>query len=362
MKNECFGCKCYGDKIGVLVAQLGTPDAPTAEALRPYLSDFLGDPRVIEKPRLYWWLILHGIILRLRPARSAKLYQRIWTENGSPLKIYTERQTELLHKELEKVHSSIEVEYGMRYSKPSLSDAIDKLIDKGCSKILLFNMYPQYSSTTVATNYDVVFSHLLKRRVVPTLRVVEPFYASPHYIQALADTINASLAALPEMPERLVFSYHGIPEEYVEKGDIYCCHCTETTAALLPKLNIDSELVIHTYQSRFGRDPWLVPYTDETIQELAKSGIKRIAVACPGFIADCLETLDEIGNEAREEFSDLGGEELHLIPCLNDQEPWISAMTNIAKEELGSWIETAKRTSTMNERVACPVKQAKKAA
>ena len=279
MNKGCIGCRSHKDKIGILIAQLGTPEAPTKQALYPYLKQFLGDPRIIEKPRLLWWLLLNFVILPIRPARSAELYKRIWQKDGSPLKIFTEKQTAALAQRMANVHNSIEVEYGMRYGQPSLESAIDKLIDRGCSKILLFNMYPQYSSTTVATNYDVVFPHLLKRRVVPTLRVVEPYFAHPAYIRALAETINESMKNLDFEPERLVFSYHGIPEEYVTKGDTYCCHCAETTAALVPLLDIPSEKVIHTYQSRFGRDPWLVPYTDETIKELAQQGWNRAGPA-----------------------------------------------------------------------------------
>ena len=362
MVNECFGCKLHKDKIGVLVAQLGTPEAPTAQALRPYLKKFLGDPRVIEKPRLLWWLLLNCIILVVRPAKSAALYKRIWTEEGSPLEVYTKKQTEKLRESLRQVHPTIEVEYGMRYSEPSLDKAIDTLIERGCSKILLFNMYPQYSATTVASNYDAVFTHLLKRRVVPTLRVAEPYYAHPRYIEALATTINEGLENLKEQPDKLVFSYHGIPESYVKKGDTYCCQCTETTLALKPLLNMDTSDIIHTFQSRFGRDPWLVPYTDETIEELGEHGVKKIAVACPGFPADCLETLDEIGNEAREEFEEVGGEWLELIPGLNDHPAWIDAMTDICVEELGSWLTTARRSCDAQQRVRCPVLAAKKAA
>lgn len=356
MKDGCIGCKNHKDKIGILIGQLGTPEAPSKEALRPYLKDFLGDPRIIEKPRWLWWLILRLFILPLRPARSAKLYARIWREDGSPLQVYTERQTEKLAEALKNTHESIEVTYGMRYSKPSLEDGIDELISRGCSKILLFNMYPQYSATTSASNYDAVFRHLLKRRVVPTLRVAEPYFNHPAYIRALAETINKGIKELPYTPERLVFSYHGIPEEYVEKGDTYCCHCTETTLALAPHLDLPTEKIIHTYQSRFGRDPWLVPYTDETIDQLAQESVKNIAVACPGFPADCLETLDEIGNEAEESFHENGGEQLRLIPGLNDQAPWIAAMKEIVEDEISSWLKTAERTSAGNCKVACPMK------
>lgn len=360
MKYESFGCKSTQDKIGVLIAQLGTPEAPTAKALKPYLKEFLGDPRVIEKPRLLWWIILNFIILIVRPKRSAFLYSRIWTKDGSPLLVYTKNATDKLREKLKSIHPSIEVEYGMRYSSPRIEDTIDSLISKGCTKILLFNMYPQYSSTTSAANYDSTFKHLLKRRVVPTLRVVEPYYAHPAYIKALSETINLSLGALEEKPEKLVFSYHGVPESYIEKGDVYCCHCAETSAHLIPRLDLEAQDIIHTYQSRFGRDPWLVPYTDETIKELAEKGHKHIAVACPGFTADCLETLDEIGNEAREEFVEHGGKTISLIPCLNDQESWIDAMKEIVLAEISSWLDTAKRSGENVNSIKCPWKSAKK--
>ncbi|MCL4137975.1 UNVERIFIED_CONTAM: hypothetical protein GTU68_002022 [Idotea baltica] len=273
MKNECFGCKSTSDKIGVLIAQLGTPEAPTKKALRPYLKKFLGDPRIIEKPRWLWWIILNGIILTLRPKKSAVLYSRIWMKEGSPLKIYTERQCQALKARLQAIHPSIEVTYGMRYSDPSIETAIDTLIERGCNKILLFNI-----------------------------------------------------------------------------------HCAETSEALIPKLNIPADQIIHTYQSRFGRDPWLEPYTDETFTRLGEEGVKNIAVACPGFTSDCLETLDEMGNEGQEEFEEAGGEKIELIPCLNDHPAWIDAMTSISLEEIGSWLTTARRTASRQKKIACPVK------
>jgi ferrochelatase len=360
MKCESFGCKNTSDKIGVLIAQLGTPDAPTAAALKPYLKQFLGDPRVIEKNRVLWWLILNLIILTTRPKKSAALYKRIWTENGSPLLAITAQQTDAVREQLHELHSSMVVEFGMRYGTPSLESAIDRLIDQGCSKILLFPMYPQYSATTTASTYDAVFSHLLKRRVVPTLRVAEPYFTHPSYIQALAGTIDEAYRNFDERPEALVLSYHGIPESYVEAGDTYCCQCTETTEALISAVKtLDRKEIIHTFQSRFGKDPWLVPYTDETIEELAKRGVKHIAVACPGFPADCLETLDEIGNEAEEEFLEYGGERLSLIPCLNAHPLWIESMAAIIKEELGSWLDTARRSGEQPCKITCPVKAAK---
>jgi len=359
MKAETLGCKRHLDKIGILVGQLGTPDAPTGKALKPYLKEFLGDPRVIETNRILWWFILRFAVLTRRPKRSAKLYSRIWTKDGSPLLVITKKQTDLVRKNLQKIDPSIEVEFGMRYGSNSLQDAIEKLLQKGCKKIVLFSMYPQYSATTTAAIYDVVFDHLLKRRWVPTLRVAEPYYTHTAYVQALADVINQAYRGYEKRPERLVLSYHGIPEAYVERGDPYCCMCTETTEALLPLLNLKPEEVIHTYQSRFGRDPWLEPYTDQTIEKLANEGVKRIAVFCPGFTADCLETLDEIGNEGREAFLHHGGEVLELIPCLNDHPSWIAGMTALITEELSTWITAGNRKSDTDCKIACPVKKAK---
>jgi ferrochelatase len=312
---------------------------------------------VIETNRALWWVILNGVILNTRPKRSARLYSRIWEKNGSPLLLITKRQTEGVRSRLQSTNPSVEVEFGMRYGEPSLESAIDRLLERGCSKILLFPMYPQYSATTTASTYDAVFPHLLRRRWVPTLKVAEPYFAHPRYVGALAETLNESMKKLPWQPERLVLSYHGIPEKYVTKGDPYCCQCNETTAALLPRLALPADRVIHTFQSRFGRDPWLTPYTDETFEKLGKEGVKRIAACAPGFTADCLETLDELGNEGMHQFKEAGGEELALLPCLNDQPAWLDAMTAIIKEELGSWIGGEARGVSDCE-IVCPLKKA----
>jgi ferrochelatase len=355
MREARIGCKSHRDRVGILLAQLGTPDAPTPEKLRPYLRQFLSDRRVIEVNRFVWWLVLRGVVLRTRPARSAALYQRIWGKDGSPLLTITKDQTNILRERLTAEIPGVQVAFGMRYGQPSLEGAIDSLIAQGCTKLLLLPMYPQYSAATTASTYDVVFAHLLKRRWVPTLRVVEPYYRHDGYVAALATTINEGLAAMGEPPSHLVLSYHGIPERYVEKGDPYCCMCTETTRALIPKLHISADRVIHTYQSRFGKDPWLVPYTDETIEALAKDGATRIAVAAPGFTADCLETLDELGNEGRHLFEEHGGKELRVIPCLNTHPAWMEALYGITMEELGSWSRARGACSSLS----CPVARAK---
>lgn len=348
------GCESAPDKVGVLFAQLGTPDAPTPKALRRYLGEFLADQRVIEVNRVLWWLILHGIVLRFRPKRSARLYARIWTDEGSPLMVVTKAQTEGVKERLfSQGHTDVEVTFGMRYGRPSLTTAIDDLIERGCRRILMFPLYPQYAAATTASTYDMVWTHLLKRRWVPTLRVAEPYYRNPLFSGALAHSINRQLGELSPPAERLVLSYHGIPLKYLQKGDPYCCECTETSARFIPQLNYPASQVVPTFQSRFGKEQWLEPYTDETVEKLAKEGIKHLAIVCPGFAADCLETLDEIGNEAREEFVEHGGESLTLIRCLNDEPQWLDALTGIVKQELSGWIGVEGRGDVD---VSCPVR------
>jgi protoporphyrin/coproporphyrin ferrochelatase len=334
--NE-FGCRPFKDRIGIVLAQLGTPDAPTAPALRRYLKQFLWDKRVIEVNRALWWCILNLIILQVRPRRSARLYKRIWEPEGSPLLLITERQSKALQDRLTQLSVSAHVELGMRYGNPPLEEALDKLCDAGCTKILLIPMYPQYAAPTTASTYDAVFPHLLKRRYVPTLQVLDPFFAHSLYIEALAHSINASLATCERAPEKLILSYHGMPQSYILKGDPYCCQCRETTRALVPHLKFPAENVIHCFQSRFGREPWLQPYTDYTIKALAEQGVRRIALAAPSFIADCLETIDELGTEGKNLFVEHGGESVHLIPCLNDGAVWIDAFAKIVQQAILPW-------------------------
>lgn len=336
-----YGCKKTGSRIGVLLAQVGTPDAPTKGALRSYLKQFLSDRRVIEVNRALWWCILNGIILNTRPKRSAKLYARIWTKNGSPLLTITRSQAEHVAQILSQDGSIVHCEIGMRVGNPSLESAIDSLIEKGCDKLLLFPMYPQYSAATTASAFDAVFPHLLKKRSVPTLKVVSPYYNRKEYIDALVATFQDYWSAKSVKPEKLVLSYHGVPLSYVDKGDPYCCQCVETTQHFIARSGIDPKMVIHTFQSRFGKDPWLNPYTDETLIKLAKDGIKTVAVMCPGFTADCLETIDEIGTEAREAFEHAGGESLELLPCINDHPVWMAGMASIIKEELAPWMSSS---------------------
>lgn len=348
--RQVFGCKNRPQKTGVLIAQLGTPKAPTAKALRPYLKQFLSDRRVIEVPRLIWWFILNVIILNTRPKRSAKLYQRIWTEDGSPLLLTTLAQAEKAKALLQSKGLDCEFAVGMRYGEPSLESATQELIKKGCSKIILFPMYPQYSASTTASTYDIVFKTLLKERFVPTLKVVDPFYAHPRFIEALVLRAKEYINKALHKPERIILSYHGVPISYVTKGDPYCCQCVETTELFIQQSGLKRDQIVHCFQSRFGNEPWLNPYTDETIEKLAREGIKHLAVMCPGFTADCLETLDEIGNEARHAFVKEGGQTLSLIPCVNDHPEFIQMMADIILQEA-----SFAKGSLVPQAVNCPV-------
>ena len=325
-------------KIGVLIAQLGTPDAPTARALRPYLRQFLSDPRVIETNRALWWVILNLLVLPRRPARSAALYQRVWTERGSPLLFHTLDQARGLEAAL---GGKAAVEAGMRIGNPSLAVAFESLRRRGAERILVFPMFPQYSGTTTASIYDGVFEYVKAQRVVPALRFVPPYGAHPAYIEALAAVAREEMARLPWRPEKLLITFHGIPRRYVEKGDVYRLQVEETTRLLVAALGLAPEDYLLAFQSRFGKEEWLQPYTDEKLRELGRSGLKRIAAICPGFAADCLETIDEIGHEGKRQFEETGGQELKLIPCLNAHPAWIEGMARIALEELSGWIDGA---------------------
>ena len=320
---------------GILLIQLGTPDAPTPQALRPYLRKFLSDPRVIENQSWKWKLILNGIILRTRPAASAAKYQRIWdAKTGSPLLHWTRRQTELLQAEF----PDIPVRFGMQVGNPPVATVVDEMIRSGVDRLLVLPMYPQYSATTSASATDVLFTALLKQRRVPALRIVPPYYDHPAYLDAQAQVIRDDLARLGWTPDHYLLSFHGIPIKYAQAGDPYATHVKRTTAALVPRLGWPRERWTQAFQSLFGRDRWLKPYTEEVLQDLAKAGTKRVFVAMPGFTADCLETVDEIGNEARETFLHAGGEELRACPCLNDHPAWIAAMKTILAEEGQGWL------------------------
>jgi protoporphyrin/coproporphyrin ferrochelatase len=327
---------------GILLIQLGTPDAPTPEALRTYLRQFLSDRRVIEAPRLVWWFILHLSILRKRPAESAAKYRRIWdAKTGSPLLHYTKRQMELLKEQF----PNQVVRFGMQVGNPPLGAVVHEMIEGGVERLIAFPMYPQYSATTVASATDGLFTALMKERRVPALRVVAPYYAHPAYLDAMATVIREEMANLPWEPEHYLYSFHGLPIKYAQRGDPYATHVVQTTKALQERLKWPEGRWTQTYQSLFGRDEWLKPYTDATLEKLAAQDIKRVFVTTPGFTADCLETLDEIGYEAKEKFRAAGGEELHQCRCLNDHPAWMAAMKRILLEEGCGWLDDAASVS-----------------
>jgi ferrochelatase len=319
----------------VLLVQLGTPDAPTPEALRPYLRQFLSDPRVIEVQRFKWWLILNLFILRTRPKQSAAKYRRIWdVTTGSPLLHNTRLQVDALQKAL----PDVPVRFGMQIGRPAVADVVRELIRDGMDRLIVLPMYPQYSATTTASATDVLFHALMRERRVPALRIVPPYYDHPAYLDAQAALIRDELAKLTWRPEHFLLSFHGIPIRYAQSGDPYATHVKRTTARLIERLGWPRKDWTQTFQSLFGREEWLKPYTEEKLKELARAGVKRVFVATPGFTADCLETIDEIGYEAAETFRHAGGELLHRCPCLNDHPAWIEAMRRLVVEEGQGWL------------------------
>jgi protoporphyrin/coproporphyrin ferrochelatase len=321
---------------GILLIQLGTPDAPTPEALRPYLRQFLSDPRVIDvAATLKWRTILNLVILRRRPAESAAKYRRIWdAQTGSPLLHWTRRQTELLQARF----PGVPVRFGMQVGNPPVADVIREMIGAGAERLIVLPMYPQYSATTTASATDVLFTTLRAERRVPALRIVPPYYDHPAYLDAMTRVITDDLKQLAWKPDHYVLSFHGIPIKYAQAGDPYATHVKRTTFALVERLGWRRDEWTQSFQSLFGRDRWLRPYTEGVLRALAGAGKRRVFVAMPGFTADCLETLDEIGNEARETFVHAGGAALRACPCLNDHPAWIDAMRTIIMEEGQGWL------------------------
>lgn len=327
------------ERIGVLLVNLGTPDSADASGVRAYLKEFLSDPRVIEDQGLKWKLILNGVILRIRPARKARDYRKIWNteKNESPLKTITRAQSDKLAAAISD-HDHVVVDWAMRYGNPSIRAGIEALTAQGCDRLLVVPLYPQYSAATSATVCDEVFRVLAEMRVQPILRVTPPYYDDPDYIEALAVSMSAHLATLPFQPEIIVASFHGMPQKYVDKGDPYQAQCIATTDALRKRMGLEASKLLLTFQSRFGFDEWLKPYTDKTVEQLAKDGVRRIAVVTPGFSADCLETLEEIAQENAEIFKHNGGEQFAAIPCLNDSEPGMDVIRQLVLRELQGWI------------------------
>ena len=330
-------------QIGVLLVNLGTPDATDYWSMRRYLKQFLSDRRVIELNRIAWWLILNLIILSVRPSRKGRDYDKIWNrdKNESPLKTVTRSQAEKLGKQLSEFDPRIITEWAMRYGNPSIESKLRVLVEQGCDRILLVPLYPQYAAATTATVYDETSRILAKMRWQPSLRVAPPYYDNPVYIDAISQSIKSSLSRLPFTPERIIASFHGMPQEYLEKGDPYYCQCAKTARLLKEALRQSSDRFLMSFQSRFGRAEWLKPYTDSTVIELAKSGVKSIAVVSPGFSADCLETLEEIAMENAELFKEAGGENFFAIPCLNDSDDGIRVIHDVTLNELKGWAQKA---------------------
>ena len=327
------------ERVGVLLVNLGTPDTADTRGVRVYLKEFLSDPRVIENQGLLWKLALNGIILRTRPARKARDYRKIWNteKNESPLKTITRAQSEKLGAAISD-HDHVVVDWAMRYGNPSIASRIEALMAQRCGRLLVVPLYPQYSAATSATVCDEVFRVLGKMRAQPTLRLTPPYYDDPDYIEALAVSISAHLSSLPFQPEIIVASFHGMPQKYVDKGDPYARQCIATTESLRKRMGLDASKLLLTFQSRFGFDQWLKPYTDQTMAKLAKEGVRRIAVVTPGFSADCLETLEEIAQENAEIFKHNGGEQFAFIPCLNDSDPGMDVIRQLVLRELQGWI------------------------
>jgi ferrochelatase len=326
-------------RVGVLLVNLGTPDRADANGVRIYLKEFLSDPRVIENQRLLWKLVLNGIILRTRPARKARDYLKIWNtaENESPLKTISRAQSDKLAAAIAD-RDHVAVDWAMRYGNPSIRSRIKALVAQGCDRILVVPLYPQYSAATSATVCDEVFRVLAGMRAQPTVRVSPPYFDDPDYIEAVASSIETHIAGLSFQPDVILASFHGMPQKYVDKGDPYYAQCVATTEKLRSRLKLDESKLMLTFQSRFGFDPWLQPYTDKTVAKLASDGVRRLAVVTPGFATDCLETLEEIAQENAHIFRQNGGENFTAVPCLNDSAGGMDVIRRLVLRELQGWI------------------------
>ena len=353
-------------RIGVLLVNLGTPDAPTAPAVRRYLAEFLSDRRVVEIPPALWQLILHGVILRVRPAKSARKYAAIWSEGGSPLLVHSVRQKLLLQgalgerlKALGLPSDVAPVELAMRYGNPDVAGAMDRLRAAGCDRILVVPLYPQYAASTTASALDAVYAYAQTARRMPALRAVDCFHDDPPYIGALAAAVNGYWMKHGR-PDKLVLSFHGLPRRVLDLGDPYHCHCQKTARLLVTELGLAPAQYAVTFQSRFGKAEWLQPYTASVLAALGKEGVRRVDVFCPGFVADCLETLEEIGIEGKDTFVAAGGREFHAIPCLNDHPLWVAALTELVLGHLQGWLapppDAAARAATLARATAMGAK------
>ena len=323
-------------KTAILLCNLGTPDAPTPSALRRYLGQFLSDRRVVEIPHLIWKPILHAIILRVRPAKSAAKYASVWTPDGSPLLVWTAKQAKLLTGYLGERGHRVTVRHAMRYGNPSIASVLDELKALGATRILVLPLYPQYSSPTTASVSDAVFAWGRQVRLLPELRFVNHYHDDPGYIAALAKRVTDHWLSHGR-PDKLVLSFHGVPQRTLMLGDPYHCESQKTARLLRERLGLPADQMAVTFQSRFGKAEWLQPYTEPSLIAMARKGMKRVDVMCPGFTSDCLETLEEINQEAREAFMHAGGQEFHYLPCLNDQHEWIAALSAIALQHMQGW-------------------------
>ncbi|MEO1661920.1 MAG: ferrochelatase [Pseudomonadota bacterium] len=324
-------------KIGVLLVNLGTPDGTDYWSMRRYLSEFLSDPRVIEVPQPIWQLILQGPILTFRPSKSGRAYKKIWTEEGSPLLLYTKRQAEGLNARMGS--DKLIIDFAMNYGNPSIASKVAALKDQGCDRICVVPLYPQYSATTTASVCDRTFKALAKMRWQPAVRTAASFHDQPAYIGALAKSISDHISGLNFTPDKVLMSYHGIPKAYLDKGDPYHCHCNKTTRLVAEQLSWAPDFAMTTFQSRFGPTEWLKPYTDKTLEALPEQGVKNLVVVSPAFISDCLETLEELALEGRDEFLEAGGEAYSVVPCLNDSAAAIDVIEDVVRREIAGWAE-----------------------
>lgn len=341
------------DKIGILLVNLGTPDAPTPKALKRYLKEFLSDPRVVEFPRALWWLVLNGIILQFRPKRSAEAYSTVFTEQGSPLLLYTRQQAEAVRAKLINENpnkSNLVVEFAMRYGQPSVRNVMQNMFEQGVGRLLVLPLYPQYSASTSASVFDAVAKDFLQRRLIPDLRFIGSYYQHPAFIRAAANHIRHYWQQHGRA-DKLLFSYHGIPQRYADNGDPYYYQCQETSRLLAEALQLQPEQYLTTFQSRFGREEWLKPYTDATLKSLPANGVKSVQVFCPGFSADCLETLEEIGVENRDYFLEAGGQRYDYISALNAEPEHIEALCQLINEQLQGWTTESAVTSSGRQSV-----------
>lgn len=324
-------------RTGVLLTNLGTPDAPTRKALKTYLAEFLWDPRVVEVPRPIWWLILHGVILNIRPARSAKAYASVWTKRGSPLMVHTQDQCTAIAEALrEQWGEQVVVDYAMRYGNPSISSALQKMADHGVKRLLVLPLYPQYSGATTGSTFDAISQDFTRRRWLPDLRFISHYHDYAPVIEAMAQHIERFWAKHGRA-DKLLFSYHGVPKKYLLRGDPYHCECHKTSRLLAERLGLESNEYFTSFQSRFGREEWLKPYTDHTLKAWPSEGVQSVQVFCPGFAADCLETIEEIGEENKEYFIAAGGQRYEYIPCLNAEPGHIQALTQLIMQNMAGW-------------------------